>query len=82
MIIFALVMNSQLKNGLRHYFFVDAFKLKKCFVQEIVHVGAVVADIDQHFPRLKHLVYELKMFKAKAILQNVVRRQLDMSINL
>lgn len=82
MIILALMMDGQLQDGLCHHLLIDAFELRQRLEQEVVHVGAVVADIDQNFPRLEDLAHELEVLETEAIFQDVVRGKLEMGIDL
>lgn len=46
MIIFALMMDGELQDGLGHYFFIDSFELGERLEEEVVHVRTVVANVD------------------------------------
>lgn len=82
MIIFALMVNGQLKYGLCHDLLVYAFELKECLVEEVIHVRSIVSNVNQDLPWLEYLVNEFQMLKSKSILQNVVGRQVKMGIDL
>jgi len=82
MIILSLMMDGELQDGLCHHLLINAFELRERLEQKVVHVRAVVADIDENFPRLEDLAHELEVLETEAIFQDVVRGKLEMGIDL
>lgn len=76
------MMDGELQDGLCHHLLINAFELRERLEQEVVHVRAVVADIDENFPRLEDLAHELEVLETEAIFQDVVRGKLEMGIDL
>ena len=76
------MMDGELQDGLCHHLLINAFELRERLEQKVVHVRAVVADIDENFPRLEDLAHELEVLETEAIFQDVVRGKLEMGIDL
>lgn len=79
-IILALVIDRKLKEGHRHSLLVDLLELREGLDQEVVQVGAAMADVNQQLPRLENFLCKLEMLEAAAIFKQVVGGQVGMAV--
>ena len=81
-VVLPLVMDCQLEDGKSHDLLIDAAELRERLQQVVVHVRTVVADVDEHLPRLQDLVHELEVLQSAAFAHDGIRGQLGEAIRL
>ena len=52
LIVFTLVVDGKVEQSHSHASFIEALELTQSFQKKVVHIGAVVPDVDQNFPWL------------------------------
>lgn len=70
------MIDGKLQNRESEDLLVNVFELLESFEQEVVHVGTVVADVDEDLPWLKHFVNKFKILESISILENIERSKL------